>query len=813
MKLLQTACICCAILLSCALLAKADTTTVVPSPITKTGNKFYTGNRAPLLPSPLIKLPIGAIEPRGWLRGQLEMMTEGFIGRLPELSTFCQFDGNAWVSPAGEGANGWEEVPYWLKGYGDLGYVLGDKRITDEAFKWIEGMLSNQRPDGYFGPEKNRAAMDMWPNMPALHTLRSYYEYTGDKRVLGLMSRYFKWQTTVPLEKMLSSFWQTMRGGDNLDSIYWLYNRTGEKWLLDAARVVHERTADWTGGVANWHGVNLGQGFREPGQYYQQSGDVRYLNAAVRNYDAMMGAFGQVPGGGIGADENCRPGYTGPRQATETCTFVELMYSHEILASVTGDVIWLDRCEEIAFNSLPASMTPDLKSLHYLTAPNQIQLDSTNKAPDIQNGGNMFGYDPYGYRCCQHNAAMGWPYYAEHLWMATPGNGLAATLYSDCAVTAKVGDGTTVKLTETTGYPFDDTVLVTIASAPKPVRFPMYLRIPGWCKSPEVEVNGRTQPLASSPKGWILIDRTWHSGDKVQLTLPMEINTTVWKNNRSAVSINRGPITYSLKVGEDWREWKPERKWKGYEVYPSTPWNYGLVLDTSNPSASISVARRRTSSVPQPFTLRSAPIELKAKARRIPEWVQAANGMIGEVQPSPVISKEPIEEITLVPMGCARLRVSAFPTIGDGPDAMHWNEHVFSASASHVADDIGALTDGRIPSKSSELQIPRFTWWPRKGSKEWVQFEFGAPRKLTSSEVFWFDDTSIGGGCEVPKSWRLNWWDGQQWQPVENTADYGVSRDKMNRVEFKLIETKKFRVEVELQPDASCGILEWRVGK
>src|SRR5688500_2394822 len=170
-----------------------------------------------------------------------------------------------------------------------------------------------------------------------------------------------------------------------------------------------------------------------------------------------MSIYGQVPGGMFGADENARDRYIGPRQGAETCSMVELMFSHEILLGITGNALWADRCEEIAFNSLPSAMTADLKALHYLTAPNQVQLDRRGKAPMIENGGDMFSYTPYEqYRCCQHNVAFGWPYFAEHLWMATADNGLAATLYAECSVKAKVGDGTEVRIDEKTGYPFGD---------------------------------------------------------------------------------------------------------------------------------------------------------------------------------------------------------------------------------------------------------------------------------------------------------------------------------------------------------------------
>ena len=97
-------------------------------------------------------------------------------------------------------------------------------------------------------------------------------------------------------------------------------------------------------------------------------------------------------------------------------------------------------------------MTPDLKGLHYLTAPNQVQLDRPEKSPMIENRGDMFSYNPYQYRCCQHNVAFGWPYYAESLWAATSDNGLAAVLYAASSVKAQVGDGTRVQIAEETSY-------------------------------------------------------------------------------------------------------------------------------------------------------------------------------------------------------------------------------------------------------------------------------------------------------------------------------------------------------------------------
>jgi len=146
-------------------------------------------------------------------------------------------------------------------------------------------------------------------------------------------------------------------------------------------------------------------GLKYPALYYQQTGERQLLEAVERNYQQLMDTYGQQPGGMFAADENIRPGYNDPRQGAETCTMVELMSTFESLLRITGEVRSADRIEEIAFNSLPASMTPDLKGLHYLTAANLIADDKSGEH-DFQNSGTLLSYDPWSYRCCQHNVAL-----------------------------------------------------------------------------------------------------------------------------------------------------------------------------------------------------------------------------------------------------------------------------------------------------------------------------------------------------------------------------------------------------------------------
>jgi hypothetical protein len=477
------------------------------------------------------------------------------------------------------------------------------------------------------------------------------------------MARYFKFEKNLPREKLLPGSWQKIRGGDNLESIYWLYNRTGDPELLDVAKIIFERTANWTETLPTQHGVNICQSFRQPGVFWQQSHDRKHLDAVERNYRAVVDEYGQTPGGMFAADENFRKGFTGASQGAETCSIVEFMYSDESLLKITGDLKYADRCENVAFNSFPAAYTPDWKGIHYLTAPNLAQCDKGGEHV-FQNKGKLLSYSPFrDYRCCQHNVGQGWPCFAEHLWMATAGNGLAAIFYAACDVRVRVGDaGVEATIHEDTRYPFGDSVELAIETA-KPVRFPLALRIPSWCEGAKLSINGEAQAIKAEPQSFLVVEREWKSGDRVKLELPMNVTLSVWKKVANSVSVNRGPLTYSLRIGEKWQPFGANEKWPEYEVFPTTPWNYGLIVDRSKPEASFEVVERDRGA-DWKFTTDAAPILLRAKGKRIPEWALARN-CAGDVPQSPVTSDQPVEEITLIPMGFAHLRISSFPTIGE----------------------------------------------------------------------------------------------------------------------------------------------------
>jgi hypothetical protein len=285
----------------------------------------------------------------------------------------------------------------------------------------------------------------------------------------------------------------------------------------------------------------------------------------------------------------------------------------------------------------------------------------------------MFSYSPREvYRCCQHNVSHGWPYFAEELWLATSDGGLCASLYAPSEATAKVAGGKEVKIVEETDYPFSDSIVLKISKSGSQVRFPLSLRVPAWCDKPELSINGQASEAPAASGAYLVVDRAWTGGDTLRLRLPMKVSLRRWAKNHDSVSVDYGPLTYSLQIGERWSRYGGNDKWPDQEVFPTTPWNYGLVLDTKDPESSFELIRSAGPLAKQPFAADAVPLRMKAKARRIPNWKQDPTGLLRPLGPSPVKSNEPVETITLVPMGAARLRIASFPVIGDGPDAHEW---------------------------------------------------------------------------------------------------------------------------------------------
>lgn len=649
-------------------------------------NVNYLNNRAPLVSKPYIKLPLGAIKPQGWLLDQLQRQAEGLTGHLDKEYELVMGSRNGWLGGDGDQ---WERGPYWIDGLLPLAYLLDDNELKAKAEPWIEWTLQSQKPNGYFGPDtdypgepgvQRNNSHDWWPKMVMMKVLQQHYSATGDERVITLLTNYFKYQLEELPKTPLGNwtFWAEQRGGDNLMVIYWLYNITGDEFLLELGELVHKQTFNWTKIFSERntitdpyrqliHCVNLGQGIKEPIIYYQCSHDPAHVHAVKLGFSDIKKTLG-YPTGMFGGDEWLHGNK--PTQGVELCTIVELMLSLEEMTEITGDVYFADYLEKVAFNALPTQATDQYDSRQYYQQVNQVEISNRrrNFAESHEGTDNVFGILT-GYPCCTSNMHQGWPKFTQNLWYATEDNGLAAFVYSPSEVTAKVAGGTEVKITENTTYPFEEAIRFTVTipdKKTKDVMFPFHLRIPEWCREATITVNGEVW-AKSAGNNVVKINRAWKSGDQVVLELPMHIRSERWYEK--SASVEHGPLVYALMIGEDWK--KVENTGPAgfgpwyYEVTATTPWNYALIesnLNNRNLQNAFSVERSQLPEGVYPWNLENAPVKMKTTGKRMDLW-QMYNGQAGPMPYSPNVSTNPAEEITLVPYGCTTLRIGQFPVV------------------------------------------------------------------------------------------------------------------------------------------------------
>ena len=641
------------------------------------------------------EMPLGAIQPEGWLKHQLQIMRNGTTGHLDEVYAKIE-KSNGWLGGTGDA---WEETPYWLDGAVPLAWLLKDANLQKKVKKYIDWTLEHQRPSGYFGGitryerEKDttvtvktmkEAGDDWWPKMVMLKVMKQYYQATGDVRVIDFMKKYFRFQFAALKNAPLGQWteWATSRGTDNVMMAQWLYLITKDESLLDLATLIESQSFNWSEWFGNrdwviwaatyqngdrWmhrHGVNVGMAIKSPAINYQRTGDEKYLKALKTGFNDLMTLHG-LPMGIFSADEDLHG--NDPTQGTELCAIVESMYSLEEIASITGDAYYLDALERMTFNALPSQTTDDYNNKQYFQIANQVQISRgvfNFSLPFEREMNNVLGMRS-GYTCCLANMHQGWTKFAQHLWYKNGKNGVAALAFSPNIMKTTVGSANTeVEIAENTSYPFDDRIQFDMKMK-TPAEFPFEIRIPAWCKEPSVKVNGKKVTVENGAR-IISINRKWSNLDQVVVHFPMEVTTSNW--GRNSVAVERGPLVYALKIKERWEKGNDAAEGDYFSVFPESEWNFGLTQDAvKNPEEKMRVSEIKPAGSDFVWNLKNSPIEITVPGKQIPGW-KAVEGVAFQ----PVTSREgvykgkvsdKISQLTLVPIGCTKVRIVAFPVV------------------------------------------------------------------------------------------------------------------------------------------------------
>lgn len=629
------------------------------------------------IPPAFLALPPGAVKPGGWIKDWSETALSGITGHLDEWSpTF----GEAWKGKGfkARGANeedgtGWplEQSSYWLDGAVRLAYIMNDtsliRKVSDRLDLVVNGVLNGGETFIYWKPGSflEKDGFNNWAHSHMGRALVAYYQATGKQRILdALVKVYSNYQVPV----FRNSF-AGVSGTVNIDPMLDTYVMSANKKVLDQVLKVANDSLfinvanSWIkGNINNGHGVITYENIRVPAQLYPWTGNKQFLQATLSCFD-WLDQNHMLPCG-VASSEEHNAGI-GSTRNIETCNVASSAWSYQKMYEISGNGNWGDRIEQVFFNAGPVPVARDFKTMSYYQSLNKIQdIIPADNPNNPGSGESSYVFKPLGHEvlCCVGNLNRVIPNYIMHMWMATLDNGIAATLYGSSEVHITVGKNTPVKITSETNYPFDENIKLIIVPERK-VTFPLYLRIPGWCKNPFVSVNQKKMNVQINENGFMIINQEWKKGDKIDIKFPMNVKiisgnetpypqTNYFKNNRDIAvltdinnpyeSIFYGPLLFAL----------PIKNIDANTQLPNQKWNFALNVDKRNKD--IEIIR---DNMPTQWRWQlDSPINLRVPGK-IFDWTPT------ELQPLPKenISGGKDTLINLIPYGCTKFRISMFP--------------------------------------------------------------------------------------------------------------------------------------------------------
>lgn len=622
------------------------------------------------------ELPVTDIAPDGWLKQFLERQRDG-LALHRDASGFpfntCLWNGKI---PNAKWPH-YEQTGYYLDGTYRCGLLLGCEPLIDQARQSIRYVLDHPASNGVLGPGPGdyvnvvkddgvagpKTVGIQWPFAVFVRTMIADYGVTHNKEILDALTKHF---LALP-----AGFGPGPRDVDSVECMCWLYGQTGDKRILDVA----ERT--WNNATKNpkgqWnlanmtkeapmrgHGVTVSEATKQPALLYLYTGKKEYLDAVLGGFRSLQ-RDNELVDGVITSDASLSG--KAPDHQHETCVISDYTWSLGYVLMASGDAHWADTIERAILNAGFGAIDKEFKTLQYYSSPNQVIATKDSNVPTTGNPNrDLQSYRPdFNPECCTGNSQRMIPNYAVRTWMSDGKGGLAAALYAPSTVHTKVGaHETDITVTEKTDYPFDGVIELKI-TADNPVKFPLYVRIPGWAEGAKVSINGKPvddRPVAGT---FLKIEREFASGDVVKLDLPMLVRME--KPVPSGVSLVRGPLVYSLRIKEAKAKVSKtlamDPDFPGWDVTPASPWNYALALKGPQDISKIKVESKPVTDFP--WTPSSVPVVLTVPAKKIPAWGLTPAGKNPPLPALPVQLAPETEQVELIPDGATMLRVLVFP--------------------------------------------------------------------------------------------------------------------------------------------------------
>ena len=510
----------------------------------------------------LNRYPLGAIQAGGFLRDQMLRGKDGMCGHLHELEPGMIADpyiNKSYVKAWGDGdQSGWGgEISgnYWT-GYIQFAYTLNDPEMIAVATDWVDTMIKKQKPDGYLGTYYEEDAKiyedyNGWGTACAMRGLIAFYEATGRADVLEAVHRCMLWfcenwagdkKTCYGgpflIEPMVFTYYHT--GDERLRAYaedYLQFLCTHDIFKLSYKSMLTERFH-----YNSNHSAALGTTGRLPALVYSITGKEEYLQATERRIGQIYDKTVQITG-----SPACNMEYAAPIGAvteTEYCSFAFYNALYSYMSFITGDTKYGDWMEQMFYNGAQGARKKDEKAIAYMSSPNQIFATdlSSHSLRDYQ------VYAPcYPTSCCPVNAVAVIPEFVRGMLLHDEENNVYAMAYGPC--TLRHGD---TALTLDTLYPFRNSVSIRIDCEKQ---FSLHLKIPAWCKSYSITVNGETVE-STAKDGFATVLRSWKSGDTVTITFQAEVETVIIRDDDNAgkhpLAIRYGALVFSYHIPEEW---------------------------------------------------------------------------------------------------------------------------------------------------------------------------------------------------------------------------------------------------------------------
>ena len=639
---------------------------------------------------------------------------------------------------------GWQFSTYAMNGLVGTGFLASEeasRSLRNFTDHWMAYQWHHQEEDGWVGPGSTTNPIvnqqfqwqnyDTYPSLMHLMAMAQYVDATNDTAVLRMMTKLVHKLSDVYREPQCvrpagRQTWPVCGGGkcdggvckccvtsrypELTWAVNWLFDRTSDPFMLDFLDQIHSSIATELG--TTWidffehfncteaytpaqcgeqhlmhHGVDVAEGIKYGALRWRRTGNRSDLESSILAVAKLWQYHGQA-NGVMSNDENL--GGLLPSHGTETCSIVESLFSLETTAMITGSVVAADAAERVAYNAMPGFSTPNQWGHVYFQYSNQPRSGPSATETHYK---SWKGTIP----CCTANHPQGWSKWAQHLLAKTTRNGiegLAVVHYAPVAANTSLrvkGGGNNgadmempVSIEVSTDYPWKEQVNISIESANSTQRFPLCVRIPGWCLSARLRRlggsrSGAVEALPSAP----LANGTYTcvtvgGGAQLSLTLPMGVSGRIERRVNNAAVILRGPLVFSLPVPGAWVGGKAPSmavavadgdEGFNFALSNTSRWAYALNL------SSLRFIERGSEVPAVPWAAESAAVEAMVEGRWLPQWesFETANRAGIDAPCGPVgfpldggagdITAAETETLTLVPYGSTQLRISEWPTI------------------------------------------------------------------------------------------------------------------------------------------------------